>query len=53
VAGRSLMAMVVFYWVSQEFVGAGRHLPIPTARAADTLTELFLHGVLGGPSASP
>jgi AcrR family transcriptional regulator len=48
VAGRSLMAMVIFYWVSQEFVGAGRHLPIPTERAFDTLAELFLHGVLGG-----
>jgi len=48
VAGRSLMTMVVFYWVSQEFVGAGRHLPIPAEQAADTLAEIFLHGVLGG-----
>jgi AcrR family transcriptional regulator len=51
VAGRSLMTMVVFYWVSQEFAGAGRHLPVPTGQAADTLAELFLHGVLGGEAA--
>ena len=51
VAGRSLLGMVVTFFVSQELLGGRELLPVAEERVLGTITELFLHGVLG--SASP
>lgn len=47
VAGRSLLGMVVAFFVSQELLGGGELLPVAQERALGTITELFLHGVAG------
>ena len=45
VAGRSLLGMVVFLFLTQEVLGAARVLPLSEEEICDTLTELFLRGI--------
>jgi AcrR family transcriptional regulator len=47
VAARSLLGMVLTFFVSQEVLGGATLLPIPEERILGTITELFLHGVGG------
>jgi AcrR family transcriptional regulator len=49
VAARSLLGMVVTFFVSQEVLGGAELLPIPQERILGTISELFLGGVGGGP----
>jgi len=42
---RALVGMVLVVFVSQEILGAGRHLPVPEDEITHTIAELFLHGV--------
>ena len=48
VATRGLVGMVLVLFTSQVVLGGGRILPIPEERIVDTITELFLNGVVGG-----
>jgi AcrR family transcriptional regulator len=50
VAGRSLLGMVLVFFVSQKVLGGARLLPVPEREVIDTITELFLNGVLGRPA---
>jgi hypothetical protein len=36
--------------VSQKVLGGARLLPVPEREVIDTITELFLNGVLGRPA---
>jgi hypothetical protein len=47
VAGRSLFAMVLVFFVSQELLGGSQLLPVPEGEVVDTIAEVFLRGVLG------
>lgn len=44
VAARSLLGMVVTFFVSQEVLGGAELLPIPEERILATISELFLRG---------
>jgi hypothetical protein len=44
VAARSLLGMVIAFFVSQELLGAGALLPVAEERVIGTISELFLHG---------
>jgi AcrR family transcriptional regulator len=44
VAARSLLGMVIAFFVSQELLGAGALLPGAEERVIGTISELFLHG---------
>jgi hypothetical protein len=44
--------MVVTFFVSQELLGGRELLPVAEERVLGTIAELFLHGVLGDPSAA-
>ncbi len=47
VAGRSLFAMVLMFFVSQEILGGARLLPVDRKDIVGTISEVFLHGVRG------
>jgi AcrR family transcriptional regulator len=47
VAARSLLGMVVTFFLTQEVFGGRELLPIPEERILATVTELFLHGAEG------
>jgi AcrR family transcriptional regulator len=49
VTARSLLGMVVAFFLTQEIFGARKLLPIAEERILGTLTELFLRGA-GGPA---
>jgi AcrR family transcriptional regulator len=51
VAARSLLGMVLMFFVSQEILGGAGLLPIPEPRILGTIGELFLRGALGGEAA--
>jgi AcrR family transcriptional regulator len=48
IAVRSLIGMIVVTFLTQEILGAGRHLPVPEAEITRTIAELFLRGVAPG-----
>jgi AcrR family transcriptional regulator len=52
VAGRSLVGMVVAFFVTQVVLGGRELLPLDEERALATITELFLRGVEGPAEAS-
>jgi len=52
IAGRSLLGMTLFTFLTQEVLGMGRVLPVPQDAVADTLAEVFLRGVGGTRAAS-
>jgi AcrR family transcriptional regulator len=47
ISGRGLLGMVIFVFLSQDVLGAGRHLPVPEEEITSTIAELFLRGVMG------
>jgi AcrR family transcriptional regulator len=47
VAGRSLVSMVVAFFITQVVLGGRELLPVDEERALATITELFLRGVAG------
>ena len=47
VAARSLLGMVLTFFVSQEVLGGAELLPIPEERILATISELFLRGAEG------
>jgi AcrR family transcriptional regulator len=51
VAARSLLGMVLVFFVSQEVLGGAELLPIPEERILATIAELFLRGAEGRPAA--
>jgi hypothetical protein len=53
IAGRSLLGMTVFTFVSQELLGMGRVLPVSDDDIVATLAEVFLRGVTGGRATLP
>jgi AcrR family transcriptional regulator len=42
---RALVGMVIFVFLTQEILGAGRLLPVPEEQITTTIAELFLRGV--------
>ena len=46
ISGRGLLGMVVFVFVTQEILGAGRMLPVPEREITATIANLFLYGVM-------
>jgi AcrR family transcriptional regulator len=48
VAARSLLGMVLTFFVSQELLGGAALHPLPEERILGTITELFLGGAGGG-----
>ena len=46
IAARSLLGMLIFAFVTQEILGAGRLMPVSEEEITGTLAELFLHGVV-------
>jgi len=47
VAGRGLIGMIGSLFLTQEVVGVGRLLPVDEAEIVSSITQIFLHGVLG------
>lgn len=47
VAARSLLGMVLVFFLSQELLGGRELLPIPDGDITGTIAEVFLNGVLG------
>jgi AcrR family transcriptional regulator len=47
ISGRGLLGMVLFVFLTQEILGAGRLLPVPEEDVTATISELFLRGVTG------
>jgi len=47
VAARALVGMLLVFFVSQELLGGAGVHPIPDAAITDTISEVFLHGVMG------
>lgn len=45
VAVRALVGMVVFFFVTQEILGAGKVLPVSEDEITGTLAEIFLRGI--------
>jgi len=45
IAVRSLIGMIVMTFVTQEILGAGRHLPVSEDDITRTIAEVFLRGV--------
>ena len=52
VAARALVGMLLILVVSQEVMGGRELLAIDDRAIIDTVTEVFLHGILGGARAS-
>ena len=53
ISGRGLLGMVIFVFLTQEVLGAGRFLPASEEEITRTLAELFLRGVAGGRAQEP
>lgn len=47
VAVRALVGMVILVFLTQEILGAGRHLPVAEEDLTRSIAELFLRGVTG------
>jgi AcrR family transcriptional regulator len=45
VSGRGLLGMILFVFLTQEILGAGRFLPVSEEALTDTIAEIFLRGV--------
>ena len=45
IAGRSLLGMVLFVFLTQEVLGAGRFLEVSEDELTETIARLFLAGV--------
>jgi AcrR family transcriptional regulator len=45
ISARGLLGMVIFVFVTQELLGAGRSLPVSETELTNTIAELFLRGV--------
>jgi AcrR family transcriptional regulator len=45
IAVRALIGMIVLTFLTQEILGAGRHLPVPEDEITRTIALLFLHGI--------
>jgi hypothetical protein len=45
ISARGLLGMVIFVFITQELLGAGRTLPVSEAELTNTIAELFLRGV--------
>jgi AcrR family transcriptional regulator len=53
ISGRGLLGMLIFVFLTQEVLGAGRFLPASEEEITSTLAELFLRGVAGGAGREP
>lgn len=53
IAVRALIGMIVVTFLTQEILGAGRHLPVPEPEITKTIAELFLRGVAPGREEAP
>jgi AcrR family transcriptional regulator len=49
ISGRGLLGMILFVFLTQEVLGAGRFMQVSEDEITSTLAELFLHGVTTGP----
>lgn len=47
IASRSLLGMIIFVFLTQEVLGAGRFLEVSEDEITATISELFLRGVTG------
>lgn len=47
IGARGLVGMVLFTFITQELLGAGKHLPVSQTEITSTIAELFLRGVAG------
>ena len=45
ISGRGLLGMIVFVFVTQEILGAGRFLKVSEEELTSTIAELFLYGI--------
>jgi AcrR family transcriptional regulator len=45
ISARGLLGMIVFVYLTQEVLGAGRKLPVSEEQVTSTIAELFLHGI--------
>ena len=45
ISGRGLLGMILFVFLTQEVLGAGRFLPVSEEELTSTIAELFLRGV--------
>ena len=45
ISSRGLLGMIVFVFLTQEVLGAGRFMKVSEDELTSTLAELFLHGV--------
>jgi AcrR family transcriptional regulator len=45
ISSRGLLGMIVFVFLTQEVLGAGRALPVSEEELTNTIAELFLRGV--------
>jgi AcrR family transcriptional regulator len=45
ISARGLLGMIVFVFLTQEVLGAGRFLEVSEQKLTSTIAELFLHGV--------
>jgi len=45
ISARGLLGMLLFVFLTQEVLGAGRTLPVPEEQVTATIAELFLHGI--------
>ncbi len=52
IAGRGLIGMVFVNFMLQEILGGSKLLDIPEEELLGTVSEVFLHGLLGGSSAT-
>jgi AcrR family transcriptional regulator len=50
ISGRGLLGMLIFVFLTQDVLGAERHLPVPEPQITRTIADLFLHGVMAAPS---
>jgi len=50
ISGRGLLGMIVFVFLTQEVLGAGRFLPVSEEELTSTIAEIFLHGLMGAHS---
>jgi AcrR family transcriptional regulator len=54
ISARGLLGMIIFVFLTQEVLGAGRKLPVSVEQVTATIAELFLHGVaVRAPQESP
>ena len=53
IAGRTLLGMIIFVFLTQEVLGMGRILPVSDDAITATISEVFLRGVTGGRAEAP